>query len=201
MVGSIDRRVARTRRALHDALMGLILRKGFDALTVQDIAGEADVGRSTFYAHYPSKEELLRDGFRILRSELSEAIQAAPVQGGSPPLRFSLAMFEHAGRFAQTYRVLVLGQGGVIAIEEISRILADLVRQDLVTETEIEGVPRGLAVQYVVTTFITVLRWWLEEQPNLTAREADRVFRRLAMGGLAMLPPEGQRVASPALSA
>jgi len=80
MAGSIDRRAARTRRALHDALMTLILRKGFDALTVQDIAREADVGRSTFYAHYPSKEELLRDGFRILRAELSEAIQAAPMK-------------------------------------------------------------------------------------------------------------------------
>ncbi len=188
MVGSVDRRVARTRRALHDALMTLILSKGFDALTVQDIAREADVGRSTFYAHYPSKEDLLRDGFRMLRAELSEAIQATPEQDASPPLRFSLAMFEHAGRFAQTYRVLVLGQGGVIAITEISRILADLVRQDLVTEAETDDVPRGLAVQYVVTTFITVLRWWLEEQASLTAREADRMFRRLALAGLAMLP-------------
>lgn len=196
MAGSIDRRVARTRRALRDALMTLILRKGFDALTVQGIAREADVGRSTFYAHYPSKEELLRDGFRILRAELSEAIQAAPSQGGSPPLGFSLAMFEHAGRFAQTYRVLVLGQGGVIANDEISRILTDLVRQDRVSEAEIDGVPRGLAVQYVVTTFITALRWWLEEQASLTAREADGMFRRLVLGGLGSFPPEGQRAAS-----
>lgn len=97
-------------------------------------------------------------------------------------------MFEHAGRFAQTYRVLVLGQGGVIAINEISRILADLVREDRVMETEINGVPRGLAIQHVVTAFISVLRWWLEEQPDLTAREADRMFRRLSLGGLVKFP-------------
>jgi AcrR family transcriptional regulator len=48
----MDRRAARTRRALHGALMSLILRKGYEAITVQDIIDEADVGRSTFYAHY-----------------------------------------------------------------------------------------------------------------------------------------------------
>jgi Bacterial regulatory proteins, tetR family len=43
----MDRRAARTRRALHGALMSLILRKGYEAITVRDIIDEADVARST----------------------------------------------------------------------------------------------------------------------------------------------------------
>ena len=61
---AIDRRAARTRRALHEALIALILRKGYEATTIQDIIDEADIGRSTFYAHYAGKEELLRGGLR-----------------------------------------------------------------------------------------------------------------------------------------
>src|SRR5918996_3826094 len=74
---AMDRRAARTRRALHGALMSLILRKGYEAITVQDIIDEADVGRSTFYAHYTGKEDLLRSGFQTLRAELTEAQRAA----------------------------------------------------------------------------------------------------------------------------
>jgi len=47
-----DRRIGRTRRLMHEALMALIVEKGYEAVTVQDILDRADVGRSTFYAHY-----------------------------------------------------------------------------------------------------------------------------------------------------
>ena len=56
-----DRRVARTRQALMSAFVGEILTRGYDAVSVEDIARRADVGRSTFYMHYRSKEELLRE--------------------------------------------------------------------------------------------------------------------------------------------
>ena len=57
---SIDRRVARTRRALQHALHPLILKKGYEAVTIKDICDAANVGRSTFYAHYEGKDDLMR---------------------------------------------------------------------------------------------------------------------------------------------
>ena len=56
--GSIDRRVARTRRLLQEALFELTAEKGYAAITVEDICRRADVGRSTFYTHYPDKGSL-----------------------------------------------------------------------------------------------------------------------------------------------
>ncbi|KAB2916447.1 MAG: TetR/AcrR family transcriptional regulator [Bacteroidetes bacterium] len=53
-----DRRIIRTKRALAQALSELIVEKGYEAITVQDITDRANVGRSTFYAHYESKDEL-----------------------------------------------------------------------------------------------------------------------------------------------
>ena len=47
----VDRRVQRTRQLLEDALIALILEKGYDKITVQNIVDQANVGRSTFYAH------------------------------------------------------------------------------------------------------------------------------------------------------
>ena len=54
-----DRRVNRTRRALKEALTDLILEKGYEHVTVGDVLDRADVGRSTFYAHFVDKDALL----------------------------------------------------------------------------------------------------------------------------------------------
>ena len=53
-----DRRVQRTRTLLLDALLDLIAEKGYAAVTVQDIVDRANVGRSTYYAHFLDKREL-----------------------------------------------------------------------------------------------------------------------------------------------
>jgi AcrR family transcriptional regulator len=182
----MDRRAARTRKALHGALMALILRKGYDAITIQDLVDEADVGRSTFYAHYTGKEDLLRRGFQTLRTELTEAQHTARSRAeGSQaePLGFSLAMFEHAAGYTDVYRALVGGRGGVVALSEIRGTLAEIVKKELAVQ-EGETVPQEVCVEFVVGTFLTVLTWWLERRPGLSPAEADAFFRQLAISGI-----------------
>jgi AcrR family transcriptional regulator len=125
MAEVIDRRAARTRKALHRALMSLILRRGYEAVTVQDLIDEADVGRSTFYGHYTGKEDLLRNGFQILRKELAEAQHAARARTVDEPLGFSLAMFEHAIGYRDVYLALVAGRGGIVAMNEIRNVSSE----------------------------------------------------------------------------
>jgi AcrR family transcriptional regulator len=183
----MDRRAARTRRALHSALMSLILRKGYEAITVQDIIDEADVGRSTFYAHYTGKEDLLRSGFQTLRAELTEAQRTArPNIDGSrdEPLGFSLAMFEHASGYTDVYRALVDGRGGVVAVNEIRRILSEIVKKELSGVRHDETVPQEVRIEFVVGAFLTVLIWWLERRPKLTPSQVDTIFRRLVIKGI-----------------
>ena len=66
----IDRRIPRTRAMLQHALISLILKKNYEAITIQDICDAANVARSTFYAHYKSKDDLKRSGLEHLRKEL-----------------------------------------------------------------------------------------------------------------------------------
>jgi AcrR family transcriptional regulator len=181
MAEGVDRRAARTRKALHDALIALILRNGYEAITVQDIIDEADVGRSTFYAHYTGKEDLLRSGFRELRTVLTQAAMRAP---GGKTLGFSLALFEHACAHKQIYRALVGRRGAVIIGTEFRRVLSELVRKDVSALGDVL-IPKEVAVQFVVGTFLTVLTWCLERSPKLSPPEIDAIFRRLAIAGLA----------------
>src|SRR5919198_490159 len=158
MEAEIDRRVARTRRTLHEALIRLIKRKGYDALTVQEIIDSADVGRATFYAHYRGKDDLLRGGFKALTDELRSARRSAAAAGAEAPLAFS-AMFEHAAKYRQVYRALVSGRGSLIALNEIRRVLTELAREELSEIGGDGGVSRELSVQFVVGGFLAVLTW------------------------------------------
>ncbi len=187
MEGGMDRRAARTRRALHGALISLILRKGYDAITVQEIIDEADVGRATFYAHYRGKEDLLRGGFEELRAELKAARRAGSSKQDAEqdgPLSFSFAMFEHACAYRDVYRAMVGGRGGVIASQEIRRVLSEMVKEELSAYQDDSIVSRELALHFVVSTFLTVLTWCLERKTKLTPSQIDAMFRRLVIGGI-----------------
>lgn len=166
--------------------MSLILTKGYDAVTVRDIIDEADIGRSTFYAHYCGKEDLLRSGFRTLRDELEAARRDAHAEPdrSRAPLQFSLAMFVHARGYDAIYRALVGGRGGVVATAEIRQILAELVREEMPALGKQGAVSRELAVEFVVGAFLAVLGWWLERRPGLAPEEVDALFRRLVLDGI-----------------
>ena len=70
-----DRRIRRTQKSLHDALIALVLRKNYDLITIQEILDRADVGRATFYSHFKGKDELLISGAYELRNTLNSAVQ------------------------------------------------------------------------------------------------------------------------------
>ncbi len=74
-----DRRAVKTKKYLADALKELILEKEYDAITIQEIIDRANVGRSTFYTHYESKEQLL-----VGNINFQEKLIHAPENENSP---------------------------------------------------------------------------------------------------------------------
>jgi len=181
----MDRRVQRTRDTLHHALISLMIEKGFDAITIQDLLDRANVGRSTFYAHYTGKEDLLRAGLKELRRDLEKA-QRAEVRHGLR-FAFSLALFEHAGAHRDVYHAIVGRRGGIVVMGEIRGLLAELVKNDLKLRnpgSSARNLPRAAVVQFVVGALMSLLTWWLEEKTGLSPVEVDALFRRLTLPAL-----------------
>lgn len=184
---NIDRRVARTRKSLHQALISLILEKGYDSITVDEICQTANVGRSTFYLHFTSKDDLKQSGLDHLRRELAEAAtRAAQSDQRNRRLGFSLAMFEHARDHLDLYRALAGSRGGTVALSTIRQILSDLLRDELAAnadKTSGDHVPREFVVQYLVGAYMAVLTWWLDGGTKLPPELVDGMFRRLTFDG------------------
>lgn len=168
----------------------MIRKKGYEAITIKDICDAANIGRSTFYAHYTSKEDLKRSGLENLRRLLVDRQRdalATPGDVRSRALGFSLTMFEHARDHLDLYRALVGGRGGTVALETIRRILSDLVREELAATADKKSadvIPRELVVQYVVGAYVAVLTWWLDGGARLPPQRIDVMFRRLATEGI-----------------
>ena len=186
----IDRRILRTRAMLQHALNSLIPKKGYEAITIQDVCDEANVGRSTFYAHYTSKDDLKRSGFEHLRNELVDRQReglATPGDIKDRSLGFSLTMFEHARDHIDLYRALDGTRGGTVSLGQIRQILSDLVRNEFaatVGKNSADSIPRELIVQYVVGAYMALLTWWLDGGAKLPPKQIDAMFRRLAAGGM-----------------
>lgn len=186
----LDRRILRTKAMLQQALNSLIPKKGYEAITIKDICEAANVGRSTFYAHYTSKDDLKRSGFEPLRKLLIDRQRAALATArgdGSRNLGFSLPMFEHARDHRAHYRALVGSRGGTVSLATIRKMLSDLARDKLPITAEknsADAIPGELVIQYVVGAYMAIMTWWLDAGAKVPPDRMDAMFRRLATEGI-----------------
>jgi len=175
-----DRRVRRTEESLRRALQSLVKEKGYSRVTVQDILDRADVGRSTFYAHYRDKDDLLLRGFDDIRFSLTET--PAEAAGRSVFLQPLRSVFEHVERYRDTWTPMAQKGGSEIVVDILRETTESVLRDHLRTQQGPGANPQALeaATQYAVGGLISLIRWWLDYDVPLTAEELHTVFRRLA---------------------
>jgi AcrR family transcriptional regulator len=171
-----DRRVRRTRGALKDGLVDLIVERGWDGFSVQDLCDRADVGRSTFYLHFADKEEVLAGGF----ADLGKELRAQLARSGAPgPLAFSRGLLDHAQAHLRVFRALVGRRAAHVVQGKLRALVTELVREDLAARLP-AGARREAAAAFLAGALFEVLIWSLESRPPTTAEEADALFHELA---------------------
>ncbi len=197
----VDRRSLRSQQLLHRALMALMLEKRYDKITVQEIIDRAAVGRSTFYAHYRDKEELLISNFeQMLETFSGHWLAPAAGQADGPPEPMSVAgLFRHAQEFHELYKALVWGRGIDLIYQQAQNYLCRRVEQMLRTMIPVAHqptMPLPLLANHIATTLGALLRWWLEAEMPYTPEEMDSYFHQLVrpvlqevLGGDATPPP------------
>ncbi|MFB8081674.1 MULTISPECIES: TetR/AcrR family transcriptional regulator [unclassified Streptomyces] len=83
--GLRERKKARTRQALSDAAVALFLERGFDAVSVAEVAAAAEVSKPTLFRYFPAKEDLVLHRFADHQDE-SARVVAAGRRAGTAPL-------------------------------------------------------------------------------------------------------------------
>lgn len=187
-----DRRVRKTRGAIHHAMLTLMRERGYDAVTVTDIIEQADVGRSTFYAHFTDKRHVLDDSLADLAEYLREQSKDSPDQ----IFGFSLAMFEHAAEQRAMATALLGRRSGTLVQEQIAAMLSELALSDLIDlagtdgcpgaglERRIGDTPIDLVAIGAVGAFMGLLAHWIDSSDQRTPRQMNDAFQALVVPGI-----------------
>jgi AcrR family transcriptional regulator len=176
-----DRRVCRTRRQLSDALVGLLLEKRFDAITVQELIDRADVGRATFYAHYRDKEDLFLSAWKRVLDRLVAEIEW---EGPRVPVRW---LFAHLAESQAFYRALVRSRKTEWLFETGRAHLSESIEGSLarwLAGRTAPSAPVAVLANYLASEIVALLRWWLERERPHTPERMDEIFHELVVPGL-----------------
>lgn len=184
--GRRDRRVLKTQRALKDALTSLILEMGYDGVTVQDVIDRADVGRSTFYAHYLDKDELLMAIFADLEVPGPDPTTWRP---DDPPFCWTIDLFRHFEAGRRLFRAVAGSESGSLARRETDRWLDGLARAELArlgVMKRHEPMQLEIVARFIVGTLLGFMGFWMrEEYEHLPAETINEAFRALVLPGVA----------------
>ncbi len=158
-----DRRVRRTKQRLHTALMTLIVEKGYDKITVQDLIDRADVGRSTFYAHYETKDDLLLSGLDHLTADIELHMTDDP--SASNVILPSLGFFRHVADHHKLFKAMI-GSRGIDLVHKAARdALTERARAVIELRAaagERTGIPPDTRAAFAAGSLMAFLTWWLD---------------------------------------
>jgi AcrR family transcriptional regulator len=178
-----DRRVKRTRDLLQKALGGLLNERSYSAITIQDIVNRADVGRTTFYAHYKSKNALFMSCHEAIFREFDFG-----------PHRLSkdeLLSLEVPPKVITIYQQLLKARELVSPVfqGEDSRLILRRVRERSAQEIAANlckafpdaesAMPVEVLATYLTGAQLVLVQWWFETRQPHTPAELAQMFHRL----------------------
>ena len=189
MSKKIDRRIQRTRQLLRGAVIDLILEKGYDDLTVEDITDQANLGRTTFYLHYTDKRELLLDSLEHIMDDLFQNIYSEEnlrkwENEGIDPRKM---VFIHASENADLYRLLFDGQVGGIVISHFRKHLAVIfnrITEALQSKFSLTPrIPNEVTTNFVSGALTGLMVWWLQEDMPYPPEEIYQMYHQMLVNG------------------
>jgi AcrR family transcriptional regulator len=157
----VQRRVARTKTAIEDAFVQLVLERGYDRIAVEDITDRADLARATFYAHYPNKEAVQFSVFNRLTEDLAQRIadQGGPTVVPRDAIR---AAYKQAAEMPDLYRACLSDARTRQAhLSTLSRYAERNFRDRLTARGNQPRVPVPVMARAFVGAHVAILEAWL----------------------------------------
>ena len=180
----MDRRQQKTRAAIFQAFSALVSEKNYSRITVQENIDRANVGRTTFYAHFETKEDLLK----ALCGELFGHILASAqdiththglYSDGSAPESIFCHLLQHLQENDGNILGLLSGESSELFLRHFKDSLRELIRTQFIAQSRKANLnlPRDFLVNHICGNFVEMVLWWIRGGRTQTPAELDRYFR------------------------
>jgi AcrR family transcriptional regulator len=172
-----ERRRLQTRAKLITTHIELILEKGYDAITVQDITDRADLGRGTFYIHFKDKEDItwtvIKEGLDSADREAHERMRI------NPPEQLDYFgycnIFRHAQQNRDLYRIMFGSMGSAMLTDRVYAYLAEDLEREALTILRGDPTPPRIPItiwaQIITGAVMRSVIWWLETENDYTPEQ------------------------------
>lgn len=184
-----ERKKLETRGAILDAALALMTGKGYDAVTIDDIARRADIANATFFLHFPTKASLLVAFNDQISAKVAERLHSSDLGAVEKIERVLSLLQDEWTQHEELLRKLVTEglveeRGALInSINSLARLVADIVRDgqrggELSLEFEADIIARSLIGAWRATTLD-----WTETGDIEQARKDNRCALDLILKG------------------
>ncbi len=180
----MDRRQQKTRTAIFSAFTSLLEEKSYGKITVQEIIDAANVGRTTFYAHFETKDDLLKELCEELFGHIiSSAMDCTHTHGLYSDRNAPESMFCHLLQHLQENDKNIIGllscESSEIFLRYFKDSLNGLVRSQFVNQNRKTNtdIPQDFLINHISGSFVEMALWWIKGCMKQTPTELDRYFR------------------------
>ncbi len=160
----MDRRQKKTRQAVFQAFTGLLERKSYSSISVQEIIDEANIGRSTFYSHFETKDDLLNalctEIFEHVFSEEPGRERTHDFSEGERDLKKEITHILYHLRDSGRYiRGILSCESGEVFMRYFKEHLHKVFEKELAGHKT--DVPEEYVLHHIVCDFAETVRWWM----------------------------------------
>ena len=163
----MDRRIQKTRDSIFTAFSKQLSMKRYSKITVQDIIDEANIGRSTFYAHFETKDQLLdelcHDIFKHIFSEDLSSEQHHDFSGTSDFEAKITHILYHLKESKHDMKSILTYESADIFWNYFKKYLEKL----FVDNVDIEhylNVPEEFLLNHMAGSFVEMVKWWMKKE-------------------------------------
>lgn len=178
---NIDPRIRRTRRALRDALISLMLEKDYASISIKQITERAEVAYITFYRHYDSIDQLLMEILDEGLTELMTHIETLATQSEASALEVEgRLIFEYIYQKADLFKILFKSQSVARIRKKVIENIARIFQKSCIPLERLgDHVTIKIASNHIATSLLSLIEWWLENEMKPSSAEMGKVYKSL----------------------
>ena len=180
-----DRRVVKTKRAIHMAFASLLSEKDMNDITVSDIADLADINRKTFYNYYSGAHAVLDEIENEVVSTLESALRGTDFREAmSHPNMVFEKLTAIINSNLEFYGHLLSMQGNVSLITKTVKLLKQKTREAMLLQLPLKEEDIDILFDYTFSGMLTVYQQWFNSGCSRSIEEISEILSELCFNGL-----------------
>jgi Transcriptional regulator len=171
----MDRRGRRTKKLIYNAFTELLLKEKYSKITIQEIIEIADIGRSTFYSHFETKEQLLKSICTDIFNEMHSKNSTLSSKEHYPMI---VDILYHIKENKKIIKGVFQSESSEIFMNYFKDYFSDKIEQHILVfyDESTMNIPKDFIINHIYGSFFEMIKWWMSSNVKYTPEELAKYY-------------------------